>query len=53
MPYFKSFFKLKQNFMFREVVLKQLNKICNRKFKLKILLNFRNNYMCSKEMKPL
>ena len=33
--------------MIREVVLKELNKICNRKFKLKIVLKFRNNSMCS------
>ena len=53
MPYFRSFFKLNQNFMFGEVVLEELNKICNRKFKLKIVLKFRNNSMCSIEMKPL
>ena len=39
--------------MFGEVVLEELNKICNRKFKLKIVLKFRNNSMCSIEMKPL
>ena len=36
--------------MFGEVVLKELSKICKKKFKLKIVLKFRNNYMCSIEM---
>ena len=39
--------------MYEEVVLKKLNKNCNRKFDFKIILKFKNNSMCSIEMKPL
>ena len=35
------------------VVLTYLDKIYERKFKIKILVKFKKNYMCSIEMKPL
>ena len=35
------------------VVLTYLDKIYERKFKIKILVKFMKNYMCSIEMKPL
>ena len=53
MAYFTSFLKKKQNFMYEVVVLTVLDKIHERKFKIKILLKFKNNSMCSIEMKPL
>ena len=53
MAYFRSFFKLKQNFMYREVVLNEVNMIYHKKFELKITLNFKNISMCYTEMKPL
>ena len=53
MAYFRSFFKLKQNFMYREVVLNEVNIIYHKKFELKITLNFLNISMCYTEMKPL
>ena len=53
MAYFGSFFKLKQNFMYRKVVLNELKTIDYKKFELKIISNFKNIYMCYIEMKPL
>ena len=35
------------------LVLTYLDKIYERKFKIKILVKFKKNYMCSIEMKPL
>ena len=53
MAYFRSFFKLKQNFMYREVVPYEVNMIYHKKFEKKITLNFKNISMCYTEMKPL
>ena len=53
MAYFRSFFKKKQNSVYEIVVLTDLDKIYERKFKIKILVKFKNNSMCYIEMKPL
>jgi hypothetical protein len=52
-PILGHFLRKKQIFLYEIVVLTDLDKIYERKFKIKILVKFKNNSMCSIEMKPL